>query len=68
MEFKVGDVVKVIDNTGSLEGCGIEIGAVGEVAKCANYSNQFSHIFIRIDGRMLIVCANEIELVVRGLN
>ena len=64
MEFKVGDVVKVIDNTGSLEGCGIEIGAVGEVAKC---SNQL-HIFVRIDGRMLIVCNDEVELVVRGLN
>lgn len=64
MEFKEGDVVKVIDNTGSLLGCGIEIGAVGEVAKF----NSLGHIFVRINNRILIVCADEIELVVRGLN
>lgn len=62
-EFKEGDVVRVIDNTGSLEGMDIEIGTKGKVERCSN-PNQ---IIIKIDDKILFVCHDEIELVVRGL-
>lgn len=62
-EFKVGDIVKVIDNTRSLNGCDIELGAIGEVISCLSPYQ----IFIKIDDYLLLVCYDEIELSVRGL-
>lgn len=64
-EFKVGDVVRVIDNTGSLDGCDIEIGTLGQVVHCFNGGYT---IVIEIENRKLFVCDDEIELLVRGLN
>lgn len=64
-KFKVGDVIRVVDNTGSLDGCGIEIGAIGEVVFCFTEHNV---IKIEIENRKLLVCDDEIELLVRGLN
>ena len=64
-EFKVGDVVRVIDNTGSLDGCGIEIGTLGQVEHC--FTGGITIVII-IENRRLFVCDDEIELVVRGLN
>ena len=64
-EFKVNDIVKVVDNTGSLDGCGIEIGTMGQVIFCFTEHNV---IVIEIENRKLFVCDDEIELVVRGLN
>lgn len=64
-KFEVGDVVRVIDNTGSLDGCGIEIGAIGQVTFCFIEHNVTE---IQIENRMLLVCDEEIELLVRGLN
>lgn len=62
-EFKVGDIVKVIDNTRSLNGCGIELGAIGEVE---SYLSPYQ-ILIKIDDYIFLVCYDEIELSVRGL-
>lgn len=62
-EFKEGDVVRVIDNTGSLEGMDIEIGTTGKVE---SYLSPYQ-IVIKIDDSKLLVCHDEIELVVRGL-
>lgn len=64
-EFKVNDVVRVIDNTGSLDGCGIEIGTLGQVVHC--FKGGYT-IVIEIENRKLFVCDDEIELLVRGLN
>ena len=64
-EFKVGDVIRVTDNTGSLDGCSIEIGALGQVVHC--FRGGYT-IVIEIENRKLFVCDDEIELVVRGLN
>lgn len=64
-KFKVGDVIRVVDNTGSLDGCGIEIGTMGQVVFCFNGHNV---IEIEIENRKLLVCDDEIELLVRGLN
>ena len=64
-KFKVGDVIRVVDNTGSLDGCGIEIGAMGQVVFCFTEHNV---IEIEIENRKLLVCDDEIELLVRGLN
>ena len=64
-EFKVKDVVRVVDNTGSLDGCGIEIGTLGQVVHCLKGGYT---IVIEIGNRKLFVCDDEIELVVRGLN
>ena len=64
-EFKVNDIVRVTDNTGSLDGCGIEIGAMGQVVYCFTENNV---IAIEINNRKLLVCDDEIELLVRGLN
>ena len=64
-EFKVGDVVRVTDNTGSLDGCDIEIGTLGQVVHCFNGGVT---IVIEIENRKLFVCDDEIELIVRGLN
>ena len=64
-EFKVNDIVRVVDNTGSLDGCGIEIGAMGQVVFCFTEHNV---IKIEIENRKLLVCDDEIELLVRGLN
>ena len=64
-KFKVGDVIRVVDNTGSLDGCGIEIGTIGEVVHC--FIEQCV-IVIEIENRKLLVCDDEIELLVRGLN
>lgn len=62
-EFKEGDIVKVIDNTRSLNGIDIELGAIGEVKKCLSPYQ----IVIVVDGYVLLVCYDEIELSVRGL-
>lgn len=62
-EFKEGDVVKVIDNTRSLNGCNIELGAIGEVKSCLSPYQ----ILIVVDDYVLLVCYDEIELVIRGL-
>ena len=64
-KFEVGDVIRVIDNTGSLDGCGIEIGAMGQVVHCFTEHNVLA---IEIENRHLLVCDDEIELLVRGLN
>ena len=64
-KFKVGDVIRVVDNTGSLDGCGIEIGAIGQVVYCFTEHNVLA---IEIENRHLLVCDDEIELLVRGLN
>ena len=64
-KFKVGDVIRVVDNTGSLDGCGIEIGAMGQVVHC--FKGGYT-IVIEIENRHLLVCDDEIELLVRGLN
>lgn len=64
-KFEVGDVVRVIDNTGSLDGCGIDADAIGQVTFCFIEHNV---IEIQIENRMLLVCEDEIELLVRGLN
>lgn len=65
-KFEVGDVIRVIDITGSLDGCGIDIGAVGEVVHCFDFKQNV--VGININGRDLFVCDDEIELLVRGLN
>lgn len=64
-KFKKGDIVRVIDVTGSLKGCDIRLGAIGEVVKCFF---GFITLVIEIDGRKLLVCDDEIELVARGSN
>lgn len=64
-KFEAGDVIRVVDNTGSLDGCGIEIGAMGQVMHCFTENNV---IIIEIEDRHLLVCDDEIELLVRGLN
>ena len=64
-EFKENDIVRVVDNTGSLDGCDIEIGALGQVVHC--FKGGYT-IVIEIDNRKLFVCDDEIELIVRGLN
>lgn len=64
-KFKKGDIVKVVNVTGSLDGCNIKLGATGEVVKC--YFG-FNLLVIEIDGIKLIVCDDEIELVARGSN
>lgn len=64
-KFKVGDVIRVIDITGSLDDCGIAIGAIGQVEHCFSEGNV---VGITINGRALLVVDTEIELLVRGLN
>lgn len=61
-KFKKGDIVKVVDATGSLDGCNIKLGATGKVVECLV---GFITLVIEINGRLLFVCEDEIELVAR---
>lgn len=65
-KFEVGDIIRVVDNTGSLNGCGIEIDAIGKVVNCFDFEQNV--VEIDINGRKLLICDDEIELLVRGLN
>lgn len=65
-KFQVGDVIRVIDITGSLDGCGIALGAIGQVEHCFDFEQNV--VEIDINGKKLLICVDEIELLVRGLN